>query len=144
MRTRTNSTASGEQDAAVPPVHEGSPSSATDRVAAFYGAYVDARSGTPDTVLADALRSHFLTGEFRDRLAAWERGNDADGVFRAQNVPRAWRVTYDNSGAGHTWTRVRLTWGDEKKPTYTHLSVQSDTSSKLISDIKEVEAPAGG
>ncbi|MEU7137036.1 hypothetical protein [Streptomyces sp. NPDC046261] len=138
------SSPSGGQGAAGPPAHEGSPSSVTDRVAAFYGAYVDARSGTPDTILADALRSHFLTKEFRDRLAAWERENEADGAFRAQNAPRAWRVTYDNSGAGHTWTRVRLTWGDEKKPTYTYLSVQSDTSSQLISDIKEAQAPAGG
>ncbi|MEU4210998.1 hypothetical protein AB0F13_13560 [Streptomyces sp. NPDC026206] len=126
-----------------PPVHEGSPSSAADRVAAFYGAYVDARTGTPDTALSDALRSHFLTKEFRERLAAWERQHDTDGVFRAQNTPRGWRVSYDNSGAGHAWTQVRLTWGDEKKPTYTYLSVQSDLSTRLISDIKEAEAPAG-
>ncbi|MBZ6475922.1 hypothetical protein [Streptomyces griseocarneus] len=122
-----------------PQDHEGSPSSAVDRVAAFYGAYVDARTGTPDTVLADALRAHFLTREFRGRLAAWERKNGADGVLRAQNTPRAWRVSYDNSGAGHTWTRVRLTWGDEAKPTYTYVSVQSDLTTRLISDIKEAE-----
>ncbi|GHF30973.1 hypothetical protein GCM10010218_10380 [Streptomyces mashuensis] len=116
---------------------EGSPSSAVDRVAAFYGAYVDALTGKPDTTLAKALRSHFLTPEFRARLEKWERDQGVDGVFRAQNTPRAWRVEYDNSGAGHTWTLVRLTWGDDSKPTYTYLAVQSDLSTRLISDIKE-------
>ncbi|MFI9201221.1 hypothetical protein [Streptomyces sp. NPDC053048] len=119
--------------------HEGSPTSAVDRVAAFYAAYVDARTGTPDPALSTALHARFLTKEFRARLADWERQNGADGVFRAQNTPHAWRVTYDNSGAGHTWTRVRLAWGDEAKPTYTYLSVQSDLSTKLISDIKEAD-----
>ncbi|GHC34462.1 hypothetical protein [Streptomyces cinnamoneus] len=131
------------ESAGEPSAHEGDPSSATDRVAAFYGAYVDARTGTPDTVLSDALRAHFLTEEFRERLTSWELQHGVDGVFHAQNTPRAWRVTYDNSGAGHTWTRIRLTWGDVKKPTYTYLSVQSDLSTGLISDIKETGAPAG-
>lgn len=125
------------------PDHEGSPSSAVDRVAAFYGAYVDARTGTPDGALSDALRAHFLTREFRGRLAAWEREHGADGVLRAQNTPHAWRVSYDNSGAGHTWTRVRLAWGDEAKPTYTYVSVQSDLNTKLISDIKEADETTG-
>ncbi len=125
------------ETAAGPPAHEGGTDSVVDRVASFYGAYVDARTGTPDTALSGALRAHYLTKEFRTRLDAWERKSGADGIFHAQNTPRAWRVTYDNSGAGHTWTLVRLTWGDEKKPTYTYLSVQSDLKSKLISDIKE-------
>ncbi|GAA2716323.1 MULTISPECIES: hypothetical protein [Streptomyces] len=122
------------------PVREGNAGSVVDQVAAFYGAYVGARSGTPDSVLSGALRSHYLTREFRTRLEEWERKSGADGVLRAQDTPRAWRVTYDNSGAGHTWTRVRLTWGDEKKPTYTYLSVQSDIATRLISDIKEESA----
>lgn len=126
-----------------PQTHEGGTSSVVDRVASFYGAYVDARTGTPDTTLSNALRAHYLTKEFRARLETWERKNAADGVLRAQNTPRAWQVTYDNSGAGHTWTKVRLTWGDEKKPTYTYLSVQSDIATKTISDIKEGTATGG-
>ncbi|MCC3776502.1 hypothetical protein [Streptomyces sp. UNOB3_S3] len=126
-----------------PQTHEGGTSSVVDRVASFYGAYVDARTGTPDTNLSNALRAHYLTKEFRARLETWERKNGADGVLRAQNTPRAWQVTYDNSGAGHTWTKVRLTWGDEKKPTYTYLSVQSDIATRTISDIKEGTATGG-
>lgn len=134
--------ASSAADPAASPAVEGSPSSVQDRVAAFYGAYVDALTGRRDTALANALRSHYLTKEFRDRLASWERKNNADGIFRSQNTPRAWRVTYDNSGAGHAWTSVRLTWGDDKHPTYTYLTVQSDLSTKLISDIKEAPTPS--
>ncbi|MEU3354375.1 hypothetical protein [Streptomyces sp. NPDC037389] len=126
-----------------PQTRQGGTSSVVDRVASFYGAYVDARTGTPDTTLSNALRAHYLTKEFRTRLETWERKNAADGVLRAQNTPRAWQVTYDNSGAGHTWTKVRLTWGDEKKPTYTYLSVQSDIATKAISDIKEGTATGG-
>lgn len=128
-------------EAPSPPVRAGTSDSAEDRVAAFYGAYTDARSGDPDTSLANALRAHYLTKEFRVRLESWEHSNHVDGILRAQNTPRAWEVSYDNSGAGHTWTRVRLTWGDDQHPTYTYLSVQSDLSTKLISDIKE-ESPA--
>ncbi|GHF06240.1 hypothetical protein GCM10010359_04120 [Streptomyces morookaense] len=127
-------------DAPSPPVRAGSSDSAQDRVAAFYSAYIDARSGEPDTSLANALREHYLTKEFRVRLESWEHSHHVDGILRAQNTPRAWQVTYDNSGAGHTWTRVRLTWGDDQHPTYTYLSVQSDLSTKLISDIKQEDS----
>ncbi|MFF4225200.1 hypothetical protein ACX9I7_12720 [Streptomyces sp. L500] len=137
----TRSAATAADDA--PQTIEGGTSSVVDRVASFYGAYVDARTGTPDASLSNALRAHYLTKEFRARLDAWERKNAVDGVLRAQNTPRAWQVTYDNSGAGHTWTTVRLTWGDEKKPTYTYLSVQSDLATRLISDIKEGTATGG-
>jgi len=50
-------------------------------------------------------------------------------------------VTYDNSGAGHTFSRVTLTWGGTRAPSYTYLSVWSDTASKLISDIAAVPNP---
>lgn len=123
------------------PVREGSPSSAVDEVADFYAAYIDAHTGEPDTTLFDALRSHYLTQDFRQRLAEWEQENGEDGVFRSQNTPVAWQVTYDNSGAGHVFTQVRLAWGDEQNPTYTYLSVQSDSDTKLISDIQESSAP---
>ncbi|KOV60542.1 hypothetical protein [Streptomyces sp. MMG1121] len=121
-------------------VRSGSPDSAVDRVADFYGAYIDAVSdGTDD--LSDELRAHYLTQDFRQRLAAWEEANHADGVLRAQDVPTRWEVRYFDSGAGHLFTTVTLTWGTGPDAGHTQLSVQSDLSTKLISDIED--APAG-
>jgi hypothetical protein len=45
-------------------------------------------------------------------------------------------VTAGDSGAGHTWSTVRLTWGSAQHSTYTYLTVQSDLATKKISDIK--------
>lgn len=45
-------------------------------------------------------------------------------------------MTPGDSGAGHTWSTVRLTWGSAAHPTYTYLTVQSDLATKKISDIK--------
>ncbi|MEU3563343.1 hypothetical protein [Kitasatospora sp. NPDC006786] len=117
-------------------VRSGSPDSAVDRVADFYGAYIDAVSdGTDD--LGDQLRSHYLTEDFRQRLAAWEEANHADGVLRAQDVPTRWEVLYHDSGAGHLFTTVTLTWGTGPDAGHTRLAVQSDLSTKLISDIED-------
>jgi hypothetical protein len=53
-------------------VRGGSPDSAVDRVADFYGAYIDAVSdGTDD--LSGHLRAHYLTEDLRQRLAAWRK-----------------------------------------------------------------------
>lgn len=117
----------------------GSPDSAVDRVADFYGAYIDAvADGTDD--LSDELRGHYLTEDLRQRLAAWEEVNHADGVLRAQDVPTAWEVAYQDAGAGHLFTTVTLTWGTGPDAGTTRLAVQSDLSTKLISDIEDVPA----
>ncbi|MFF2845647.1 hypothetical protein ACFVT5_04875 [Streptomyces sp. NPDC058001] len=133
--TRTETTAATV--AAAPAARGGTPSSAADRVADFYGAYIDAVTDSGTRRTATDLRSFYLTSSLRSRLAAWESRNHADGVLRAQDVPRAWRVTPRDSGAGHTWSSVRLTWGSAQHPTYTYLTVQSDLATKKISDIKE-------
>ena len=117
------------------PVRSGSPASTVDRVADFYGAYIDAHYGTGMGSLGSDLRSHYLTKGLQKQLAVWERRNHADGVLHAQDVPNAWSVTAGDSGAGHTWTTVTFTWGG-KKPTHTHVTVQSDLATGLISDIK--------
>ena len=71
-----------QREASGDAVRSGSPDSAVDRVADFFGAYIDAVSdGTDD--LSTELRAHYLTGDFRQRLAAWEEANHADGVLRA-------------------------------------------------------------
>ncbi|WP_236047976.1 hypothetical protein [Streptacidiphilus fuscans] len=126
----------GTHHAAGGPVREGSPDSAVDRVADFYGAYIDAVSDGTDN-LSHELRSHYLTHDFQHRLTVWEEANHADGVLRAQDVPTHWEVRYHDSGAGHLFTTVTLTWGTGPHAAHTRLAVQSDLSTKLISDIEE-------
>jgi hypothetical protein len=121
---------------APPPARSGSNGPAYDRVADFYGAYIDAVTDQGSGRLDQQLRSFYLTKALRTRLAAWESREHADGVLRAQDVPRAWKVTPEDSGMGHTWSTVRLTWGSAAHPTYTYLEVQSDLATKKISGIK--------
>ncbi|UJB44503.1 hypothetical protein [Streptomyces sp. A1-5] len=117
----------------------GSPDSAVDRVADFYGAYIDAVSdGTDD--LSTELRAHYLTEDFQQRLAAWEEANHADGVLRTQDVPTRWEVRYHDSGGGYLFTTVALTWGTGPDAGHTRLAVQSHLSTKLISDIEDAQA----
>ncbi|MGW1891532.1 hypothetical protein ACWCP6_14930 [Streptomyces sp. NPDC002004] len=118
------------------PTRSGGSEAVYDRVAHFYGAYIDVTTDAGRNTAAKELRSFYLTPGLRSRLATWENRNHADGVLRAQDVPRAWRVTAGDSGMGHTWTNVRLTWGSAAHPTYTYLVVQSDLATKKISDIK--------
>ncbi|MEV0917656.1 hypothetical protein AB0I93_25775 [Streptomyces sp. NPDC049967] len=105
-------------------------------VAHFYGAYLDAVAAEDGGNLATALRGFYLTPELRQELRAWEKTNHADGVLRAQDVPAAFRVTAGDSGAGHAWTHVRLTWGSVAHPTYTNLTVQSELGTGKISGIR--------
>ncbi|MEU4168492.1 hypothetical protein AB0F46_16660 [Streptomyces sp. NPDC026665] len=121
---------------AAPPARSGSSGPAYDRVADFYGAYIDAVTDGDSGTLSTRLRSFYLTPALRTQLAGWEHRQHADGVLRAQDVPRAWKVTAGDSGAGHTWSTVRLTWGSAAHPTYTYLTVQSDLATKKISGIK--------
>ncbi|MFH8404266.1 hypothetical protein ACH4FX_05745 [Streptomyces sp. NPDC018019] len=123
-------------DRADVPARSGSTESAVDRVADFYGGYLDAVHDEGRGALAEALRTHYLTPELRARLADWERREHADGVTRAQDAPRAWRVTYNDSAMGRAWTRVRLTFGSAAQPRYTHLLVTSDLNTLRITDIR--------
>ncbi|RAG84990.1 hypothetical protein DN069_14135 [Streptacidiphilus pinicola] len=116
-------------------VRGGSPESAVDRVADFYGAYIDAVADGTDH-LPDQLRAHYLTKNLQLELETWEKTNHADGVLRAQDVPLHWEVRYHDAGAGHVFTTVMLTWGSAKHPTYTRLMVASELHTKLISDIR--------
>ncbi|MFJ9894520.1 hypothetical protein ACIQPR_14495 [Streptomyces sp. NPDC091280] len=90
----------------------GSPADDITRVADFYGAYIDAESDLDGGGgrLAQQLRSYYLTPGCLKELKAWEDKNHADGVLRAQDTPRSWKVT-GNGTAGHTEATVTLTWG---------------------------------
>jgi hypothetical protein len=121
------------------PARSGSPGPVYDRVAHFYGAYIDVANDPGSNAAAAELRKFYLTADLRARLLAWEKQNDADGILRAQHVPSAWKVTPGDSGMGHTYTTVRLTWdsgpGTGGEKTYTYLTVRSDLESRKISDI---------
>ncbi|MEV6944339.1 hypothetical protein AB0N07_20485 [Streptomyces sp. NPDC051172] len=123
--------------AATAPARKGSPRSAVDRVADFYGAYIDVLYDSGRGRLADALRAHWLTAGLRADLARWEAAHHKDGVLRAKGVPVAWEVVYNDSGMGHCWTRVTLTWQDSAgRVRRTHLMIQSDLETQLISGIR--------
>lgn len=76
-----------------PPARSGSNGPVYDRVADFYGAYIDAVTDSGSGHLDTQLRAFYLTSGLRSRLATWENREHADGVLRAQDVPRAWKVT---------------------------------------------------
>ncbi|SDK97148.1 hypothetical protein [Streptomyces indicus] len=119
------------------PVLDGDPGTPATRVAHFYAAYTDVAAAPGSNETAKALRSFYLTPALQQRLADWERRNEADGVLRAQNSPTAWRVTPEGSGMGSTWATVRLTWGEGQDRRYTYLKVTTQLESGKISDITE-------
>ncbi|MFE0171358.1 hypothetical protein ACFWZ2_03510 [Streptomyces sp. NPDC059002] len=119
------------------PARSGIPTSAVDHVANFYGAYVDVLHDTGRGSLANSLRHHYLTAGLRQDLARWETAHHRDGVLRGKGVPTAWKVTYEDSGMGHSWTRVNLTWHDRQhRAHHSHLTVQSDIATMKISGIR--------
>ncbi|MEW2133961.1 hypothetical protein [Streptomyces sp. NPDC005435] len=120
---------------------QGDPRNVTQRVADFYGAYIDAVwDGEDPAAGADtkALRDFYLSAPARKKVAAWERENHADGILFAQNVPVKWKAAYAGSGMGHATTRVTLTWSDGKHPQVTRIDVQSDLTTRKITDLKQV------
>ncbi|MCX5343477.1 hypothetical protein [Streptomyces atratus] len=120
---------------AAAPVRSDAGTPAFQQVAHFYAAYIDAVTAEGGGKLATALRTFYLTPHLRTQLKTWEERNHADGVLRAQNTPLAFRITSGDSGAGHTWSKVRLTWSNGKHPTYSYLTVRSDLQTGKISGI---------
>ncbi|MFF7976617.1 hypothetical protein [Streptomyces sp. NPDC007905] len=105
--------APAKSSAAAPQSVSGTSGQVVTRVADFYGAYIDAIGDytDPDATLETVLRKHYLTPDFAKRLTAWEKKHGADGVLRAQNVPRKWTVTDNGAvGNGHE-VIVTLTFG---------------------------------
>ncbi|MFE6762050.1 hypothetical protein [Streptomyces sp. NPDC057689] len=121
------------------PVREETATQESRLVDHFYGAYTDAVAAEDGGKLATAVRGFYLTPALRARLADWEAANHADGVLLAQDVPADYRVTPGHSGAGHTWSTVRLTWGSTEDPSYTYLTVRSDLATGKISAIRDGE-----
>ncbi|MFG2816058.1 hypothetical protein [Streptomyces sp. NPDC048410] len=118
---------------------QGDPRNVTQRVTDFYGAYIDAVWDTEDPAAgadAKALRNFYLSAPARKKVTAWEKKNHADGILFAQNVPVKWKVAYTGSCMGHATSRVTLTWSDGKHPQVTRIDVQSDLTTRKITDLK--------
>ncbi|MFF4540069.1 hypothetical protein [Streptomyces aureus] len=109
------------------------------QVADLYGAYVDAKDAPrgPDTALAKALRTHYLTPAFAKKLEAWEKKNKMDGVLRAQNVPVDWTVRGD--GESREITVTHRFGGGESPTVTTDLVVRADAVDG-VSDIRTANA----
>ncbi|WP_330452304.1 MULTISPECIES: hypothetical protein [unclassified Streptomyces] len=131
--------ASAAAPRAAAPVLEETATQESRLVDHFYGAYTDAVAAEDGGRLATAVRGFYLTPALRARLADWEAANHADGVLLAQDVPADYRVTPGHSGAGHTWSTVRLTWGSAQSRSYTYLTVRSDLATGKISAIRDGE-----
>ncbi|WP_229839854.1 hypothetical protein [Streptomyces brasiliensis] len=132
----------GAARAAAAPAAQGDPRSANQRVADFYGAYIDSVWGSEDPAAsadAKALRSFYLSAAAQKKVAAYEAAQHADGILFAQNVPVKWSVVYTGSGAGHATNRVTLTWSDGPGAQVTHIDVQSDLKTLKITDLKQAD-----
>lgn len=127
--------------AAAPQSANGTSGHVVTRVADFYGAYIDAKGdyADPDVTLATALRKHYLTPDFAERLAAWEEENAVDGVLRAQNVPARWTVADNGAvGNGHE-VLVTLVFGSGETVQRTRLFVLLERYDHII-DISTTSA----
>jgi hypothetical protein len=82
------------------------------RVTAFWDQYKSAVLGTNPYMNPEEVRGEFLTAELNAELDAWAEQNNADPVFRAQNVPLDRTVRYEGSGMGHASVVVTQYWGD--------------------------------
>lgn len=119
---------------------QGDPRDVTQRVADFYGAYIDSVWDNEDPAAAadaKALRTFYLSAAARQKVAAYEAREHADGILFAQNVPVKWKVVHTGSGAGHATSRVTLTWSDGAHPQVTKIDVQSDLKTRRITDLKQ-------
>ncbi|MFI1532881.1 hypothetical protein [Streptomyces anandii] len=132
-------TSAGTAHAAGVTAPQGDPRNVTQRVADFYGAYIDAVWDGEDPAAGaqlKALRGFYLSAAARKKVAAYEAKEHADGILFAQNVPVKWKVVYTGSGAGHTTSRVTLTWGDGAHAQVTRIDVLSDLRTRKITDLR--------
>ncbi|MGQ4420021.1 hypothetical protein ACN6LA_007782 [Streptomyces sp. SAS_269] len=121
---------------------QGDPRNATQRVADFYGAYIDSVWAADDPAAianAKALRAFYLSAAAQKKAGAYEKKNHADGILFAQNVPVRWKVAYTGSGMGHSTSRVTLTWSDGGNAQVTRIDVQSDLQTLKITGLKPVD-----
>ncbi|MEV6974496.1 hypothetical protein [Kitasatospora sp. NPDC093806] len=86
-------------------VRAGTP--AANQVLTFFGEYRRAVLRGEDP---RAVRERYLIPPLNFRLDAWAQQNDADPVFRAQNVPANWSVQQVKEEAGYASVRLTEFW----------------------------------
>ncbi|MFI2611344.1 hypothetical protein [Kitasatospora sp. NPDC018619] len=82
---------------------------AAHQVAAFLEAYRAAVLGR-STETPRQVREQYLSPHLNDRLDAWAQQNDADPVFRAQNVPADWSARQVREEEGYVSVRLTEFW----------------------------------
>jgi hypothetical protein len=85
-------------------------SRAEAQVNAFFSQYRDAVLGQNPNQDPREVEEEFLTPDLITQLDAYAKANDADPVFRAQNVPDSWSLSYQGSGAGHSTVVLTENW----------------------------------
>jgi hypothetical protein len=83
---------------------------AEQQVESFFSQYRDAVLGEGGQSPLQ-VEKEFLTPELIAQLNAWAQANNADPVFRAQDVPSNWSLKDNGSGAGHTSVIVSEAFG---------------------------------
>ncbi|GAB7188567.1 hypothetical protein ATKI12_8398 [Kitasatospora sp. Ki12] len=106
------------------------------QVNTFFREYRRAVLDTKDRSPAE-VRAHYLTADLNKKLDAWAEANDADPVFRAQNVPRDWSTRYEGSGAGHTTIVLTERWGGGQSQDVWY---SVDLGTLVISDLEDPPA----
>ncbi|MFD7454215.1 hypothetical protein [Kitasatospora sp. NPDC059827] len=89
-------------------VRAGTP--AAHQVVTFVEEYRRAVLGTSGEQPSE-VRKRFLTSALDHRLDAWVQENDADPVFRAQNVPVDWSAQQVKEEHGSASVRLTEFWG---------------------------------
>jgi hypothetical protein len=108
----------------------------------FFDKYRDAVLGrgarTPE-----AVRKAYLTKKLDARLTEWADQNHADPVFRAQNVPRNWKVR--NLGSTPTTATVIVTqeWGASPDTSVWYTVRRSDLKITNLTDPLLIDPPQG-
>ncbi|MGV9267577.1 hypothetical protein ACWDRR_23295 [Kitasatospora sp. NPDC003701] len=107
------------------------------QVNAFFSQYRSAVLGQNPNQNPREVRQEFLTPELDTALDTWAADNQADPVFRAQNVPANWSVAYGGSGAGHSTVILTEYWRDGSTTTVWY---QVRLSDLRINDLKNAPA----
>ncbi|MFF0742737.1 hypothetical protein ACFYVL_20295 [Streptomyces sp. NPDC004111] len=76
----------------------------------FFKTYRKAVQGVGSST-PEAVRKAHLTAQLDARLTEWAEQNHADPVFRAQNIPKNWKVRNVGSSATTATVVVTQIWG---------------------------------
>lgn len=84
----------------------------------------------------EALRDQNVTPEYRPRLVEWEKENHADGILRAEDVPRSWTIRASGGAGTRASVVLEVTFVWEDAPTSV-VRYAYDARTLKIRDIRE-------